>query len=296
MATPRKGIVYTLSDPRDGAIRYVGKTTKAPLERLAQHLSSPTNPAMRVWLTGLGSQGLLPKMDTIATVAAERLDAEESKQIAKHAKAHRLLNSPYYQANIADLWNTPAAGKPPAGPRQPSRLDAAAAALQLRLYGRIAAARAREELPSYAVFFRTLLLAPVLLIGVVTLALTKTWLGRRLLAASLIGWYLWHIGFDHAIRALVLAHLPVAQTLAFWHEYLAVPIRTFGLHVAAFAVLAAWVSYLDIAKATRSQRVEKPRPATAGEVATAAGRALEGAVLSGPPSPLVAELTRPRNI
>lgn len=274
MATPRKGIIYTLTDPRDDTIRYVGKTTKAPLERLAQHLGSPTNPAMRVWLTTLGSQGLLPKMDTVATVPVERLAAEEAKQIAKHARTHRLLNSPYYQSNLADLWSTSDIGKPPAGPRRPSPFDAPAAALQHRLYGRIAEARACGELPSYAVFFRTLLLAPVLAVGLMVLLVTKTWLGRRLMAASLVGYYLWHIGFDHAARSLMLAHVPAARVLAFWHEYLARPIETLGLHLLVIFVLTAWMSYDDIAKAARERQAK---------------------VASTAPSPLVTALTDRRS-
>lgn len=276
MATSSKGIVYTLTDPRDGSIRYVGKTIKAPLERLAQHLGAPTNPAMRVWLTSLGGQGLLPRMDTIATVAGDKLDAEEASQIKRHARdGHRLLNSPYYQANLADLWGRRPGKGVPEDTRAPSPWEVSVDALRHRLYGRIAAARAAGEITSLSAAARSLAVAPVLALGTVALLATKTKGGRRVLMLSLVGWYAWDIGFDHAARVLLLAHLPAAELLRWWHEYLARPVETLGLHVAACVVLAAWSSYIDLADAAKAKHV----PAAA--------------MLNDPRSPLLASLSAP---
>lgn len=106
--TNKTGTIYTLSDPRDGAVRYVGKTTKTLLDRLGGHLASPTNPAMRVWINALGGQGLTPHIEPVTTVPEDKLADEEGRQIRRHAKqGHRLLNSPYYHRNLADLIPTP---------------------------------------------------------------------------------------------------------------------------------------------------------------------------------------------
>lgn len=260
MAATPKGIVYTLTDPRDGAIRYVGKTIKSPLERLAQHLGSPTNPAMRVWLASLGGQGLLPRMDTIATVAADKLDGEEARLIKKHAKdGHRLLNAPYYHANLADLGDRPSAGKLPISTRNASELETAVDALRHRLYGRIAAARAADELPPTAAAARALLLAPILALGALVMAVTHTWFGRRCLGVSGACWYAWSIGFDHAVRSLVLAHLPVAAVVSFWREYLARPVETLGWQAAASALVMAWSSYAGVAEAAKRKAATTKR-------------------------------------
>lgn len=99
-----EGSIYTLTDPRDGAIRYVGKTTKSLTERLAGHLASPTNPAMRLWINTLSAQRLVPVITSVSTVIEPQLDAEEQRQIKKHARAgHRLFNSPYYRQHLGDL-------------------------------------------------------------------------------------------------------------------------------------------------------------------------------------------------
>ena len=288
MAGTPKGIVYTLTDPRDGAIRYVGKTVKNPLERLAQHLGAPTNPAMRVWLNSLGGQGLLPRMDTIATVAGDKLDAEEDRQIKKHARdGHRLLNSPYYQTNLGDLWTATGQGaEAPAAARDASTLWVAIDALRHRLYGPIAA----SGLPKWARAGRSLSLAPVLAVGSLALLVAKTRVGRYCLFIGLMGFYAWDIGFDHAIRALVLPHLPVAEALSFWREYLAHPVGLLGLHAAIGCLVVSWASYVDVAESMEKQQRAKAMPASSDLIAARAAEALDAAVPQPAQSPLVAAL------
>lgn len=41
MTTPDTGTIYALVDPRDGAVRYIGQTTKTLAERLAGHVANP---------------------------------------------------------------------------------------------------------------------------------------------------------------------------------------------------------------------------------------------------------------
>jgi hypothetical protein len=276
MANPRKGIVYTLTDPRDGAIRYVGKTVKNPDERLAQHLGAPTNPAMRIWLTSLGAQGLLPRMDAVATVTVDKLDAEEARQIQRYAKqGNRLFNSPYYQANLADLrrsgddvghWKVP----------ERSALEASIDALRHKLYDRVAAGRVNNELGAIDAASVTLLLAPVLAAGALMLLFVKTRIGRRVALIAGWAWYARHIGFGGAAHALVLDHLPIAQAAAFWHEYLAHPMGTLGLHLSVGAVLFAWASYPSIVDAAMAK--------SPSQLEVEAGTVL---------SSLVADLSRP---
>ena len=98
------GTVYTLTDPRDGTIRYVGKTTKPLAERLAGHLSSPTNPAMQVWIGTLRMQRLAPVITQIASVPESRLSALEERLISEYVcNGHRLFNAPHFARHAADL-------------------------------------------------------------------------------------------------------------------------------------------------------------------------------------------------
>lgn len=104
MTNAKTGSVYTLTDPRDGAIRYVGKTIKPLAERLSGHLASPTNPAMQVWIGTLRVRQLVPVITQIASVPERQLGAEEERLIKKHVQdGHRLFNGPYFQQHLEDL-------------------------------------------------------------------------------------------------------------------------------------------------------------------------------------------------
>jgi hypothetical protein len=53
------GTIYALVDPRDGAVRYIGQTTKTVAERLAGHIARPA-PRVGVWISELREVGLAP--------------------------------------------------------------------------------------------------------------------------------------------------------------------------------------------------------------------------------------------
>lgn len=55
--------IYTLTDPRDGTIRYVGKTT-SPKDRYRQHLRTPGR-ATAAWIIDMARTGAKPQMDVV---------------------------------------------------------------------------------------------------------------------------------------------------------------------------------------------------------------------------------------
>ncbi|SOE77630.1 hypothetical protein SAMN05446589_7366 [Streptomyces sp. OV198] len=99
---PQTGALYTLSDPRDGTVRYVGQTTNHLQLRLSQHINNPTNPGMRMWINGLTADAQVPRIDLLREVPAADLDEAEHAEILAHLGAgHPLLNHPYYLAHSA---------------------------------------------------------------------------------------------------------------------------------------------------------------------------------------------------
>lgn len=68
----RRCTIYALIDPRDHAVRYIGKTTIAPSKRLSAHVCrtnlTPRRHSSR-WLAGLVSLGLKPSLKVIEVVA-----------------------------------------------------------------------------------------------------------------------------------------------------------------------------------------------------------------------------------
>ena len=64
--------IYTLKDPRDGTIHYVGQTQVLPLVRLSQHVYDLARAAHRpritykeAWITELAFLGLLPEIEIV---------------------------------------------------------------------------------------------------------------------------------------------------------------------------------------------------------------------------------------
>lgn len=247
--TNRTGTIYTLTDPRDGAVRYIGKTTKPLLERLANHLASPTNPAMRVWINTLGGQGLTPHIAPLTTASAEDLTAEEERQIQRAAAAgHPLLNAPYYHRNIADL--IPDRVRTPSRQRKArSRTGAQSDTYVHRIYGPIAAARAADTMPRWQAALRSLLLAPVVAVVLVWVPAVNSRLRKALFGLVLGTYYAWDIGFDRLIRDFVLAAVPTAEIAAFWHQYLAAPFQTAAWHLAGLLLAVGWLTYVQVAHA-----------------------------------------------
>lgn len=274
------GTIYTLTDPRDDRIRYVGKTTKTATERLAGHLASPSNPAMRVWINALALQGLTPRIRTIATPSIDRLAAEEEKQIAAHARAgHRIFNAPYYHQNLADLYLSPKASAAARAANEPpkNQIDQYAHTA----YGPLAAERAAGLKSAGRTAAEVVVRAPFL-------ALLYCWATlnvkpvRALFFTGIAAAGLWEVGFDHLVREQVLPRLPVHEALAFWREYLERPATNLGVTFLAIHLLMALLSYLPVANAARAAAPEaagKGGPTTSSaEVAAAAAAALDAAL------------------
>ena len=85
--------IYALADPRDGAIRYIGKTTD-PQRRYRHHRRHAKSVGQRckVWLSGLLAAGLAPQMIPLAVVPAEQTRDAERAAILGHAHCD-LLNA-----------------------------------------------------------------------------------------------------------------------------------------------------------------------------------------------------------
>ncbi|MCX5229689.1 hypothetical protein [Streptomyces sp. NBC_00233] len=250
---PRTGFVYTLTDPRDGTIRYVGKTSGQLLTRLAQHLASPTNPAMRVWLNALSLQGLTPEITAVRTVPIDALSAEEERQITAHAqRGHRLLNSPYYHQHLADLIGVRAALRPAAGPSIEQRNRLAAF-----LYGRLASRRASGRISKLAAAAYVIITGPVYLAGATAMASWRSRTVRVTVFTAMAVGYLMDVGFDRLAHDYVTPYLHLPELALFWRHYLAEPLRTIGEHLLVLSPVISGAAYKTIADAAG---VGKPVP------------------------------------
>jgi hypothetical protein len=271
------GFVYTLSDPRDGTIRYVGKTTGALLDRLAGHLASPTNPAMRVWLNALSLQGVTPHITAVATVPKEKLAAEEDRLIRQHAKnGHRLLNAPYYHRNLTDLIGAKSTQAPPP-PRERAAHRQQQDRIAEHMYGSLASRRAAGQTSRWVVVPYVMCSAPLYLTASIAVSLWRHRWVRAAVGTVAVGYYLWSVGFDHAARDYVLPHLPVAEAAEFWQEYLAEPMQTIGLHLLAVSPVGAAAAYQQLALAAGVGKAAAA-PTSSTEVAARAAAALDAAL------------------
>ncbi len=92
---PRSKVeLYTLSDPRDGNVRYIGKAVNAQ-KRLASHLRDARRrkTPVYVWLNELRALALLPVLLVVETCSAENWETRERALIAEaRAKGVALLN------------------------------------------------------------------------------------------------------------------------------------------------------------------------------------------------------------
>lgn len=89
--------IYALMDPRNDAIRYVGRTTQGLRARLSGHLSGgPFNGRARFdWIRGLAALGLCPKivpLDVIAGSESDWVEAEKRWISKLRAEGVDLLN------------------------------------------------------------------------------------------------------------------------------------------------------------------------------------------------------------
>lgn len=94
--------IYTLKDPRDGTIHYVGQTQNLPLARLAQHVHSLARAAHRprithkeAWITELAFLGLLPEIEIVDYVDKSLANEREKAWIDDlRAQGEPLCNKP----------------------------------------------------------------------------------------------------------------------------------------------------------------------------------------------------------
>lgn len=85
---PTVGRIYILTDPRDGIVRYCGKTVKTAQDRLKDHLWARPRGMRRPlyrWFDELLNLGLCPQIAIVEEVSFEGLDREQ--QIAIHDEA-----------------------------------------------------------------------------------------------------------------------------------------------------------------------------------------------------------------
>ncbi len=88
-------VIYALRDPRDGAVRYIGKTG-FPATRLRFHLAPcnlRTHTKKTCWLKKIVGMGLRPTLDILEECAADTLSDAECFWIAQgHGLGWRLTN------------------------------------------------------------------------------------------------------------------------------------------------------------------------------------------------------------
>lgn len=92
------GSIYALIDPRDGTVHYVGQTTCPLKKRLWEHVNSPTNARVRVWMRELLALDLRPEIQLLETVHRKDLNAKEKFWI----KEMHLRREPLSQLADAD--------------------------------------------------------------------------------------------------------------------------------------------------------------------------------------------------
>ncbi len=69
MKSGQKHIIYSLTCPVDGEIKYVGKTSMLLSQRLRGHLILPSGERMRIWIEALKSKKLFPIIEQIDEVS-----------------------------------------------------------------------------------------------------------------------------------------------------------------------------------------------------------------------------------
>lgn len=87
-------LIYKLIDPRDGEVRYVGKTTKSLAKRRAEHLCAAklAKTHRDKWLLTLTVEGLKPIIELIEYVEDSDWEDREIYWIAEYRKSHSLTN------------------------------------------------------------------------------------------------------------------------------------------------------------------------------------------------------------
>lgn len=98
--------IYTLTDPRDQQVRYVGQSAN-PAQRMVQHLNSEHNvrPGKEVWFKELLQSNLVPTMAIV--------DKAKTKSEARTLEAYWILHHLNNGANLVNgevIWAGEAQG------------------------------------------------------------------------------------------------------------------------------------------------------------------------------------------
>lgn len=86
-------VIYVLLDPRDGTVRYVGKTSLPVQERLAQHVARPPNGRVAAWFRELAGLGLSPGVEVLTSCSARTWQGREKYWISYFLKRAHLMNA-----------------------------------------------------------------------------------------------------------------------------------------------------------------------------------------------------------
>ena len=98
--------IYALCDPRDGAVRYVGKSC-APKQRLRRHLADlDATTRKRRWINSLITAGLEPKLNTHSLIGAAEGPFEYHRTVTF---PRVLVCSPPAAAGSACYWEVQSA-------------------------------------------------------------------------------------------------------------------------------------------------------------------------------------------
>jgi hypothetical protein len=206
---------------------------------------------MRVWINALSIQGLMPRIEPVATVPVANLDVEEQRQIHSHAEeGNRLFNAPHYHQTLADLYPKASA----------ARHSTVVPDQQLArwAFSRLARARARGSVPAWAAALTVTATAPLYLAALLLRRFLNTAVGGCTTLTAIAAWFLWDAGFDKAVREVLMPQLPVGEWSWFWSTYMAGPVTeivaSFSWTFLAMSLLLAGVSYAEVAEGAGVRR------------------------------------------
>ncbi|WP_404868441.1 hypothetical protein ACI1MP_10250 [Kitasatospora griseola] len=313
----RTGSIYSLSDPRDGKIRYIGQTRQPLPRRKEQHINDPTNPAMGVWIGILVGQGLEPNISQVIRVPVEDLDRAEKEQIElHHRRGHPLLNGEHRRRNLKPLIRSeqmgasvrPAAVAPhaeasPESEASVAQKDDPSNPLGLRPDALSRFQRRAEQhiqLPANRIRLGVFLLDAGWLLGL-WLAMTLRFCFREMRThyrnSKTLRWTVLlalcaaSVPLDPGLRAFVrdygTSRLPIASVQSMWHTYfehfalgaLRVAEITVAIGLGGSFLLFA-VTYSEQIKLARAARARRAKAKKEKQKAEAAARPRPGRVVA----------------
>jgi hypothetical protein len=92
MTESETGFIYTLSDPRNGDVRYVG-ATRRPHARLSEHIEHPHSDQLEMWVSELDAEGHTPDMNIINVATVDELSEKEAEALDELSNRFELLNT-----------------------------------------------------------------------------------------------------------------------------------------------------------------------------------------------------------